>query len=134
VFDDETVTIAANTTQANATRTRFKLSKGILHRFEIEFPAGCAGLAHCQVYYEEGQLYPLNDSADFASDDHAIVIDDEFVMKRAPFELVLVCWNLDDTYSHTLKFRAGWLTGETSLLILKVLKAATKFFKMVGIR
>jgi hypothetical protein len=107
VYYDFTLTIPANTTESSPTEDVVRVTHGVLHRIEVAFPAGCAGLAHLVILYREFQLYPTNPEGNFASDNYTIPIDDYFELFDHPYTLKLRGWNLDDTYSHTITVRLG---------------------------
>ena len=53
-----------------------------------------------------------NPDGAFNSNDERIEFSEYQEFYRAPFELVLVGWNEDDTYDHTLEVRFGVLPEE----------------------
>lgn len=112
MFYDVSFTIPANTTKAAPTELDVKLTHGVVHRVEIGFPSGCAGLAHLQIRNALNQVWPTNPEGDFNTDDYTIPIDDYYELFEEPYILTLVGWNLDDTYSHTLEVRLGILPPE----------------------
>jgi hypothetical protein len=114
VFYDYALTIPANTTAASPSELEISLTHGVIHRVEIEFPAGCAGLAHLAVFLREFQLFPTNPGREFASDDHVIAFDDYFEMFEPPHNLLLRGYNTDDTYSHTITVRIGVLPKDVA--------------------
>ncbi len=109
MFYDFSFQIPANTTQKSPTELRCKLTHGIIHRIEIAFPAGCAGLAHLQIKEGLHQLWPTNPEGSFNTDGYTIVVNEFQELYRSPYTVTLVGWNDDDTYSHTLEIRFGIL-------------------------
>ena len=134
MYYDFSVTIPANTAKVAATKTVLKLTNGIIHRVEIQFPAGCAGLAHCQISQALHQRYPTNPQGDFSSDDFIIGIDDSLEFFAKPLELVATCWNTDDTYPHTLSIRIGLVESKAALLTIKVMTGMSKFLRLMGVK
>lgn len=132
MFYDFAITVAASTTEANATTQRMKLTKGVVHRLEIQFPDGCAGLAHVRILEDGHQFAPTNPSGNFASDGHTIVIDEHYELQSSPYSFKAVVWNDDDTYSHTIYVRVGVLRGEFWLLFTRVINGLAKFLKALG--
>lgn len=114
MFYDFALTIPANTTEASPLEEVVKVTHGVLHRVEIAFPAGCAGLAHLVILHWGFQLYPTNPGGSFASDDYTIPIDDYFELFFAPYTLKLRGYNEDDTYSHTITVRIGVLPEDVA--------------------
>jgi len=109
VYYDVSFTIPANTTKAAPQEQDVKLTHGVVHRVEIGFPSGCAGLAHLQIRRGSHQVWPTNPQGSFNTDDYIIPIDDYYELFEEPYILTLVGWNLDDTYDHTLEVRFGIL-------------------------
>ena len=134
MFYDFAITVPKDTTELAPVTQVMKLTKGVVTRVEVQFPNGCAGLAHCKLLHEESQKWPTPPSTSFASDGHAIVIDENFELNTEPFSLKAVCWNEDDTFSHTLYVRVGVLRCEIAIMILKVFQGLEKMLRLMGIK
>jgi len=98
-------TIPANTAKIDAIETLCLLHSGTITKFEIEYPKGCAGLVHSEVYHWDVKLWPKNEEGTFSGDDIVISFNPGFSLSKTPFELTIKTWNLDDTYSHTPRYR-----------------------------
>jgi len=107
VYYDFSFTIPANTAKASPLEQDIKLTHGIIHRVEVGFPRGCAGLAHIQLKQAIHQLWPTNVQGSFNTDDFTIAFNEDQEFYTEPYILTLVGWNLDDTYDHTLEVRIG---------------------------
>lgn len=112
MYYDVSFTIPANTAKASPTELDVKLTYGVVHRVEIGFPSGCAGLAHLQIRRGGHQVWPTNPQGSFNTDGYTIPINDYYELFEEPYILTLVGWNLDDTYDHTLEVRFGVLPPE----------------------
>lgn len=99
------VTIPANTTAAALVVEEVDLVPGVIHRVEIQFPRGCVGLVHVQVYQEFHQVWPSNPGADLAGEGATIAWNDYHELVEGQSKLTLKAWNLDDTFPHTVTFR-----------------------------
>ena len=97
--------IASNTAKVDAVETLAILHPGTITKFEIEYPKGCAGLVHTQVYHWDVKLWPKNEEGDFSGDDVVISFNPDFALAEAPYEIAIRTWNEDDTYSHTPRYR-----------------------------
>ena len=106
------ITTTSATAKTGAKRTFLKVSKGLVYRMEVEFPPGCCGLLHCQVFDGSYQLYPASPDDSFHSDARVIGFDDLYLKSGAPFEFVVKTWNLDDTWDHTIQVRIGMASSE----------------------
>ena len=106
------ITTVANTLEANAQITRLSVAKGLVYKFEVEFPPGCCGLVHCQVLDGGYQVYPTSRDDSFHSDAGIIGFDDSYLKTAAPFEFVIKTWNLDETWEHEINVRIGMASNE----------------------
>jgi len=112
MFYDFAITVPAGTTEAAPVEQVMKLTYGVIHRVEVQFPIGTQALAHCKIYHEEHQLLPTNPDGDFASDGYTIPIDEHYELFTEPYSLKAKCWNDDDTYAHVITIRVGILPQE----------------------
>lgn len=112
MFYDYSFTILANTTKKAPEEQEVYLPPGVIHRIEVGFPRGCAGLAHVTMRHGLNQLWPTNADGSFNFDGYTIVINEHYRIKTEPFILTLVGWNLDDTFPHTPEIRFGVLPTE----------------------
>ena len=109
MYYDYAFTIPANTTQTAPTTQACHLCHGVIHRVEIDFPYGCAGLVHLQILHALHQLWPTNPEGAFNADDFVIGYNEHHALADTPPILTLQGWNLDDTFDHTLQVRFGIL-------------------------
>lgn len=134
MFYEWAIQVPKNTTAAAPLETVEKIALGMIIKVEVQFPAGCAGLAHCKILHQESQVWPTPPSTSFASDNHTITIEENYEITAEPYHLKLVCWNLDDTYDHTLYIRVGLVRGLGAVAINKVFQGLEKMLKLMGIK
>lgn len=134
MFYEWAIDVPASTTSAAPVTQDMKLTEGVITRVEVQFPNGCAGLAHCKILHSESQKWPTPPSTSFASDGHAITLDENFELSDEPFSLKAVCWNDDDTYQHTIYVRIGLLRGPGAIFINKVFQGLAKMLALMGIK
>ena len=96
------ITIAASTTQANASKSYFKVNKGVISNMWITFPAGCAGLVKLRIYYEGHPFIPVNQDNYLRGDNITFQFPVMFEITEEPMRLTVEAWNEDATYSHTI--------------------------------
>ena len=94
------VSIPANTAKSAAVDTDLFIHAGTVTQVSIEFPKGCAGLVHAQIFHWERQLWPTNTDSDFASDAAQIVFTEDYKVIDPPFMFTVREWNLDELYAH----------------------------------
>ena len=102
----------SETSKAAAQITRLPVAKGLVYRFEVEFPPGCCGLLHCQVFDGSYQVYPTSRDDSFHSDARNIGFDDSYLKTAAPFEFTIKTWNLDTCYAHLIQVRIAMASSE----------------------
>jgi len=86
--------------------------KGLVYRFEIDFPAGCCGLLQCRVLDGSYQVWPSSRDDSFHGDNCTIGFDDCYLKTAAPFEFRIETVNLDETWAHTIQVRLGMASAE----------------------
>jgi hypothetical protein len=109
---DFAITIPPNTPANAPQETGLQLTAGIVHSVWIVFPPGCAGLAHVQIKQPEATFLPSNPEGSFAGDSCVIPIVEYKPLIQGGDMLKAFCWNLDDTYPHTVTIRLGVLLEE----------------------
>lgn len=108
-FDFE---IPRDTSFYNPQHNILPISEGLVYRVEFQFPSGCAGLAHIQVYDGGHQVWPSHPHNDFAGNNNTIAFDDLLMKSQPPFQFDLYGYNDDDTYHHTIFVRIGVVTQQ----------------------
>lgn len=100
-----TITTEANTAEASAVETVLSVTKGLVWRVEIEFPAGCCGLMRLQIYDGSYQLLPSTPREFMRGDGVVVGFDDLYLKDAAPFVFKIRTWNLDTVWPHTVQVR-----------------------------
>ena len=96
------ITVSANTTQANSSKSYFKVNKGIISNMWITFPPGCAGLVKIRIYHEGHPFLPVNRDNYIRGDNYTFQFPVMFEIIEEPMRLTVEVWNEDDTYNHTI--------------------------------
>ena len=110
------ITVPANTGESNPVVETVKLSPGVLSQIEIDFPLGCAGLAHTQILHWDVKHWPSDPEQSFSANGNILKYNEPFNLDKSPFALILKCWNLDDTYPHTISFRFQIIDKSNNLI------------------
>ena len=127
------ITISKNTTEDNALEQTLKVTKGVLTRTEIFFPAGCMGFARCQIYYMGSQLYPTTRGEYIDGDNETIPIEDFFEIQDTPDVFKIKAWNLDPYYDHTITLRMTILPKEIAYAVIGMYKFAEALARAFGV-
>jgi hypothetical protein len=105
MFYEFAITTPKNTAEASPLRTTVTLDVGVVRYVEVQFPAGCVGLVHAKILDALHQVWPSNNDGNIASDNARIGWREDQEITNAEKEFVIVTWNDDDSYPHTLTFR-----------------------------
>jgi hypothetical protein len=106
---DFPVTVLTTNTEDDPAIEDAKLTHGVVHRIEVEFPAGQIGLIHVVINHMGHQVWPSNPAGSFASDDHVVAFDDYYPLLFAPYRFKIIAWTDGTNYDHTVKVRFGLL-------------------------
>ena len=109
MFYEFPLAIAVGKTELAPETQEVKLTQGLIHRLEVEFPDGCTGLVHVAVLWLDHQVWPTNPGEYFTSNNHVIIVDDYFELYEAPYILKIVGWTEALLYPHTVTVRIGVL-------------------------
>jgi len=107
-----TITTEANRAKGSAKKTILEITKGLIWRIEVEFPAGCCGLVHLQIFDGLYQVFPATPGESLRGEAVTAGYDDLYLKNAAPFDLTIKTWNTDETYRHTIQVRIGLASYE----------------------
>ena len=133
MFYDFAITVPANTAERSPVKQALKLTHGVIHGVEVQFPIGTRCRVHCKLLANGHQVWPTNPEGNLASDGFVVAWDDFYELKRAPYQLRAVCWSTADTYAYDIAFRFAILPKETISPLAGVVGALKKFLKLVGV-
>ena len=89
-------------TEATATKSYFKVNKGVISNIWVTFPPGCAGLVKLRIYSEGHPFVPVNQDNYIRGDGYTFQFPIMFEILEEPMLLTVEGWNEDETYSHTI--------------------------------
>ena len=127
------VTIPKGRTKAQPYEQELTLTKGIIHRVEIGFPAGCRGYVYFVLDHREHQLLPTNPDEAFNGEGYTIVIKEHFPLTAEPYTLIARGWAPDAVWNHTITVRIGILPEWVLVPLKGVAAMFKKFFKLLGV-
>jgi len=96
------ITLSADKTEAEATKSYFQVNKGVISNVWITFPAGCAGLVKLRIYHEGHPFLPVNKDNYLRGDNYTFQFPVMYEITEEPMLLTVEAWNEDETYSHTV--------------------------------
>lgn len=106
------VTIPANTTEAEPHEEHLSLCFGTISQVFVLFPPGHAGLTHLQIFYQTRQLFPTTPGEAFTGDDTQYAFSERWPILEVPHELLLRAWNEDTEHAHTIIVELSVLAPE----------------------
>ena len=96
------IKLSSGATEATATKTYFKVNKGVISTIWIVFPAGCAGLVKLRIYHEGHPFLPVNQNNYIRGNDYTFVFPVMYEITEEPMILTVEAWNEDGNYDHTI--------------------------------
>jgi len=103
------LTIPANTPATSPAPLDAPLAPGAGGRVDVQFPRGCVGLAHVQIWRREHQVWPGNLDGDISAEGMVVSWPEDQDLDDEPFTVQLRGWNEDDTFPHKITFRFALL-------------------------
>jgi len=107
VFFAWDITVSANKLESDPKTQILKLTKGVVTRMDIKFPAGCNGLVKARLLRSEFQLVPLSRGEWVTGDDETVVTETYYPLEETPAELKFVGCSPGSRYGHTVTVRVG---------------------------
>ncbi len=102
---DFRITVPANTPESDKQETRLKLTYGIIHQIDIEFPPGCANMVKLTINDALHQVFPTNPDGYFSGEHPPISGKVFHEVAEEPFELQVKTWSPGTTYDHEITVR-----------------------------
>ena len=101
------ITTTADTAEKSIPDVVLKITSGLIWLMEVDFPPGCCGLLHVQIFDGSYQVLPATPGESLHGDSVTMRFDDLYFKQAAPFELKIRTWNEDDTWPHVTQVRIG---------------------------
>jgi hypothetical protein len=133
MFYNFAITVPAGTTASKPVMQTLKLTKGVIHRVEIGFPAGCRGYVYLVLNTNGHQLYPTDPEGAFNAEGYTIPINDYFPLDADPYSLKAIAWSPDAIYDHIITVRIGILPEEILSPLTGLGTMLNQFLKFMGI-
>jgi len=102
-----TITTPAETAEGAKEDVTLKITSGLIWMLEVDFPPGCCGLLHVQIFDGLYQVFPASTGESLHGDAVTVHFDDLYFKQAAPFELKIRTWNDDETWQHVTQVRVG---------------------------
>lgn len=97
------ISTPANTAETAPQRTVVPVAEGIIYHLKVYLPPGSGGLLHAQIFHSTYQVFPTSIGESFSGDNILLEYDVLYPMDSPPYEILIVTWNVDDSYDHTIQ-------------------------------
>ena len=106
------ITFTKDGTVNNQVVSKIKAARGVIHKIDIVFPSGCAGLVKVAIFLGSAPVTPSTAGMTISGNDEIVTIP-EFINLRKDFNIITIKgWNEDDTFQHIIFFRIYVLPKE----------------------
>lgn len=89
-----------------------KLTAGIIHRYEIYFPPGCANLVKVGINRGLHQVWPTNPEGRHKGNEVNLSYREYYDLIKEPHILTIRAYSVGATYDHTITVRFAILTSK----------------------
>ena len=109
------ITFTKNGSVTSQITSKIKAARGVIHKVDIVFPSGCAGLVKVAIFLGSASITPSTAGMTISGNDEIVQIP-EFIQLRKDFNIITIKgFNTDDTFDHTILFRIYVLPKEVLL-------------------
>jgi len=126
------ITIPKDTEEDDPVTQTLKLSKGVITRLDVKFPAGCHGMVGIRITRYEAPLVPLARESWLTGDDETVPTEGYYELFEAPSQLKFVGCSPDTDYPHTISVRVQVLPKEV-VGLKAIFDLLYGFFKRLGV-
>ena len=99
------ITFTRATTRESQESKTLKCAKGVIHRIDVVFPAGCHGKVNVAIFVGGHSIAPSTEGQTYKGDDEVISIP-EFIELGKELNIVTISgWNEDNVYEHRILIR-----------------------------
>lgn len=126
------ITVETTHTEAAPKTQILKLSKGVITRADIKFPAGCRGFVKVRLLRSEFQLVPLSKGEWVTGDDETVPTESYYELFETPTQLKFVGCSPDATYDHTVTVRISVVPKEMATF-MPLIDVLTRFLQRIGV-
>lgn len=101
------IVVPANTSASNPVVQEMRLSRGIIHKLEVQFPYGCRFMVKIAIRRGLHQVWPTNPDGSIKAEGFTVSFPVFYPLEKAPYKLQALAWAPGTTYSHTVTVRLG---------------------------
>lgn len=85
------------TAETDPVTATMKLRRGVITRWWVGFPDGCADLVHAAVYHYEHRILPRNEQESLFWNNYVFEIPESYILDEEPYEIEIRVWSDDDS-------------------------------------
>jgi len=101
------IVVPAGTGEWSPVTEILKLSKGVITRIDVKFPAGCHGMVKVRILREEAQLVPLSRKEWLIGDDETVPTESYYELSSSPYQLKFVGCSPGTRFDHMITVRVA---------------------------
>ena len=109
MFFEFSITVPAATAETSRIKIPMKLTVGIIHFAEFDFPAGCNNQVFTRVKQGGVQIWPRNLSGTLSGNFFPIRFNEILEIKKGETNLTLESWAPITVFQHKIRLRIGLL-------------------------
>lgn len=106
------VPVPANTLANSPVVVQMRLARGIIHKIEIDYPAGCNNMVLVTLRRGLHQVSPTNPDGQHKSNFHTVSFPTWYELLEAPYKVECYAWSPGTSYNHAITVRIGVLSKE----------------------
>ncbi len=97
MFRYKQIWIPPLTPETNPVTKIIQLREGVITRWWVGFPDGCADLVHAAVYHYEKRILPRDEKESLFWNNYIFEIPDSYKLEDEPYEVEVRAWSYDDS-------------------------------------
>ncbi len=109
------LTVTKNTTSLTPVHMFMKLTRGVIHQIDVQFPPGCSDLVRVFLQREAHQIFPVTAGQTVGADTFVISGKMFQELNDHPLSVDVFAHNLDDTFDHTIEVRV-WVLPKFAIM------------------
>jgi len=130
MFFEKDIDIPANTARIAPVTVRLRLKVGIIHYVAVQFPKGCAGQVHIQLFEGGNQVFPTTPGTSIKSSGFIVDWSDANPVQKGGTLWLIKGWNVSSENPHTVSVRFAILEEDKLFPLWRMFKSITAFLRL----
>jgi len=104
------ILVPANTPDSAPVKLDISLTRGVIHKYEVFFPPGCANLVKVSLNQAIHQVWPSNPDGKHKADGTTLSFREHFPIDTEPYLITVTASSPGSNYAHTITVRLALLS------------------------